>query len=871
MGDSSAIVTATFDETSAESCPGGREADSSEDSDVCYGLICDIKVEPRWVPPNYADKGFLEVPEEGQSFLALRFSFREDVCIIQTQEEEDVAMLNRKSFDAFHDLPEPVRLEGLVHKVEWADNIAAVEKDSKSVRMTIDANIYGPRAVAETVARKLATFGLFLQIPYLNACNFPYENPQYLDLSHVVFFDIPTPPESSGFQEMTMAGKGSLSEITETVMDLNQIIEDVPQQHYLIEAPTDHDSRIMSSLLPHQKTAVDFIRRRETGDIPLGESLWEDLGSEPSCYKHRITGFNSETAQDALGGILADEMGLGKSLTLLARIVTSLCHANEFVGPDGIGLPPDSEGIVSAKSTLLVVPSAREFPSIIFLIFIATNSIFRHISPGTLKVHKYHGQHRQIDRPSLVDHDVVLTTYGTVATELRRGRGMLQSINWYRLVLDEAHVIRNWSTKQFKAVITIPAHIRWCLSGTPIQNSLEDLGALVKFLQVPVLKDGNNFNTYITRKTTLTASASRSDFENLRCLLGSVCLRRNKSVLPSYLNQFKEYTHPIEFSEGEKAQYMRLKKRCKRAIDMAVSGHKVKETHQSVLEALLRLRLFCNNGDVPSTGFSPAAPEEALSQMQQSGEAVCGYCSCEVVSLGGCDVSSSAVLTNCRKLVCSECVSRYQSDVQDHRNEHLECQLCRKYHEHDEEMFESIGENEVEDNGEKSYPTKLKVLLEDINQHKSHEKSVIFSFWKRTLDIVGKLFTANGVNFLRVDGSLPFAARKMVLSEFQTSTEKTVLLMTLGTGAVGLNSLAVASRLHILEPQWNPSVESQAMGRVLRLGQEKSVTIVRYIVNKTVEESVQQRQHRKVMLSSGGFKEDSKQKALLQTYSAMIS
>lgn len=288
-------------------------------------------------------------------------------------------------------------------------------------------------------------------------------------------------------------------------------------------------------------------------------------------------------------------------------------------------------------------------------------------------------------------------------------------------------MIRNWSTKQFKAVTTIPAHIRWCLSGTPIQNSLEDLGALVKFLQVLVLKDGKNFNAYITRKTTLTVSTSRSDFENLRCLLGSVCLRRNKSVLPSYLNQFKEYTHPIEFSGGEKAQYMRLKKRCKRAIDMAVSGHKTKETHQSVLEALLRLRLFCNNGDVPSTGFSPAAAEEALSQMQQSGEAVCGYCSCEVVTLGGCDVSSSAVLTNCRKLVCSECISRYQSDVQDHRNEHLECQLCRKYHEHDEEMFESIGENEVEDNGEQSYPTKLKVLLEDINQHKNQEKRYVQS------------------------------------------------------------------------------------------------------------------------------------------------
>ena len=49
-------------------------------------------------------------------------------------------------------------------------------------------------------------------------------------------------------------------------------------------------------------------------------------------------------------------------------------------------------------------------------------------------------------------------------------------------------------------------------------------------------------------------------------------------------------------------------------------------------------------------------------------------------------------------------------------------------------------------------------------------------------------------------------------------------------------NLTVASRIHILEPQWNPSVESQAIGRALRLGQEKEVTIVRYILMNTVEE-----------------------------------
>ena len=52
---------------------------------------------------------------------------------------------------------------------------------------------------------------------------------------------------------------------------------------------------------------------------------------------------------------------------------------------------------------------------------------------------------------------------------------------------------------------------------------------------------------------------------------------------------------------------------------------------------------------------------------------------------------------------------------------------------------------------------------------------------------------------------------------------------------ISLNNLSVANRIHILEPQWNPSVESQAIGRVLRLGQTKTVHVIRYIVRATVE------------------------------------
>jgi SWI/SNF-related matrix-associated actin-dependent regulator of chromatin subfamily A3 len=149
-------------------------------------------------------------------------------------------------------------------------------------------------------------------------------------------------------------------------------------------------------------------------------------------------------------------------------------------------------------------------------------------------------------------------------------------------------------------------------------------------------------------------------------------------------------------------------------------------------------------------------------------------------------------------------------------------------------------------NGELYVHTKLALLI---------VASVVFSFWKRSLDIAGALLTAKGIPFLRVDGSLPFSKRKTMLDQFQDQNDITVLLMTLGTGAVGydfpgrmvfiiltssrLNSLSVANRIHLLEPQWNPSVESQAIGRVVRLGQQRPVTVVRYMMNKTVEKVCQ--------------------------------
>ncbi len=120
---------------------------------------------------------------------------------------------------------------------------------------------------------------------------------------------------------------------------------------------------------------------------------------------------------------------------------------------------------------------------------------------------------------------------------------------------------------------------------------------------------------------------------------------------------------------------------------------------------------------------------------------------------------------------------------------------------------------------------------------------------------MGELLHRHAIRYTIINGSLSLLERLKVLRDFRSPIGTNILLMTLGTGAVGwavfhtghtesfyrsligyrLN-LAIASRIYLLEPQWNPSIESQAIGRALRLGQTDHVVIIRYIMRNTVEE-----------------------------------
>ena len=135
--------------------------------------------------------------------------------------------------------------------------------------------------------------------------------------------------------------------------------------------------------------------------------------------------------------------------------------------------------------------------------------------------------------------------------------------------------------------------------------------------------------------------------------------------------------------------------------------------------------------------------------------------------------------------------------------------------------------------------------------------SLVFSFWTTTLDSLACALSSRNMAYERIDGSLGLHQRRTAIERFQSERDLRIMLLSFGSGAVGLVvsqerernnvpilqltihhslNLTAGTHVHLVEPQWNPMVEAQAAARVDRLDQDHDVVILRYIVKDSIEE-----------------------------------
>jgi SWI/SNF-related matrix-associated actin-dependent regulator of chromatin subfamily A3 len=167
-------------------------------------------------------------------------------------------------------------------------------------------------------------------------------------------------------------------------------------------------------------------------------------------------------------------MGLGKTLTLLSLIARSKARNVVVKKAKGAKRRKIDDAEEGSRTTLVVCP-----PSV-FSSWVT--QLEEHTKAGSLKVYMYHGE-RTDDKNVLLKYDIVITTYSILGTEFGQEGSPVNEIEWFRVILDEAHVIKNTAARQTKAVTALNAQRRWVVTGTPIQNSSLDLYPLMAFLR----------------------------------------------------------------------------------------------------------------------------------------------------------------------------------------------------------------------------------------------------------------------------------------------------------------------------------------------------------------------------------------------------
>ncbi|XP_072971802.1 helicase-like transcription factor CHR28 isoform X3 [Typha angustifolia] len=335
---------------------------------------------------------------------------------------------------------------------------------------------------------------------------------------------------------------------------------------------------------------------------------------------------------------------------------------------------------------------------------------------GRLSVLVYHGGSRTKNPSDLAKYDVVVTTYTIVTNEVpkqataaddeaehknldkyglcsefspnkkrkpvsnshskakKKGKklkdsnfdynsGPLARVRWFRVVLDEAQTIKNHRTQVAKACCGLRAKRRWCLSGTPIQNAIDDLYSYFRFLKYDPYAVYSSFCASIKYPISRNATIG---YKKLQAVLRTVLLRRTKDTLIDgepiiNLPPKSICLEKVEFSTEERAFYMKLEAHSRQQFKEYAAAGTVKQNYANILLLLLRLRQACDhpllakgyqsdNVGRDSLEMARQLPRKTLVDMLnqlEGSSAICCICS---------DRPEDAVVTLCGHVFCYQCV-----------------------------------------------------------------------------------------------------------------------------------------------------------------------------------------------------------------------
>jgi SNF2 family DNA or RNA helicase len=458
--------------------------------------------------------------------------------------------------------------------------------------------------------------------------------------------------------------------------------------------------------------------------------LPDDLRQTISVRDYQQHGFEwlAFLKKYGLPGILADEMGLGKTLqTLLA-----VAYFREKYGP---------------CPSLVVCPAG--------LVEKWADEAEKFLSDFSVLTHS--GQNRKNALRSEGPHvDLAVTSYETMVRDFAE----LKLMQWRFLILDEAQRIKNPETQRAKAIRKIPAEARIAITGTPVENKLQDLWSIFDFLAPGYLFSQGEFE----RKISFPIE-NRGDKNSLDLLLRKIrpfVLRRLKKDVAKELPDKIEKTIRCELTELQRTLYKAVVTRDLEEAIKATGREKLTLGNPHIFAVLMRLKQICCHPGLVIGDFA-----------------------------------------------------EFRSGISGKFDAFTE-------------ILDEIFESEVE--------------TQDPN------KCVVFSQYVQMATFLQDFIRSKGRSCDRIDGSVPPGDRPALCKAFNSDAAKFGVVSTLFSGGVGLD-LQSANYVALYDQWWNPAVHSQAVDRVHRIGQRRTVVVFYILTRGTLEEKIEAKLSRRRICS----------------------
>mmetsp|Transcript_2501 Transcript_2501/g.5056 ORF Transcript_2501/g.5056 Transcript_2501/m.5056 type:complete len:622 (-) Transcript_2501:142-2007(-) len=495
---------------------------------------------------------------------------------------------------------------------------------------------------------------------------------------------------------------------------------------------------------------------------------------------------------------------------------------------------------------------------------------------------------------------------------------VLHTLSWWRIVLDEAHMIKSRSSSTSSAAFHLTGIHRWALSGTPLQNRVGELYSLIRFLRIDPMahyfcrckgcdcksinyrmeygkcrdcghassQHFSYFNKHVLnviQREGYTGEGRRAMMKLKTEVLDKCLLRRTKESRAEDMNLPPRVVviKPIRLHPREEDFYNALYTQTKSSFDDYVAEGTLLNNYAHIFDLLTKMRQAVDHP------YLIVHSKKNHSKIQGSPAVANGSTECELCE----ETPTDRVLsTCCGSAFCRSCVVDMMI-LADVEQGSIRCPCCRVPFSIDlnQTSHAEVDNGTLAVNGTAGMPslkemrnvatgsilrrinlidfstsTKLEALVQELyemRRHRSGSKALVFSQFTSMLDLCRWRLDSDpclqdlGLGVRIVHGGMNVQSRDEALKAFKEDPSIRVLLMSLKAGGVALN-LTVANEVYLLDPWWNPAAEMQAIDRTHRMGQYRPIRAVRFIAEGTVEERVLQLQEKKRLVFDGTIGRD---------------